>query len=537
MAKKYVKRGNYNTLDEYVLAKTGKHVFMLNNFREVYKLPKIKNIANRILAAIKANRKIYVYADYDCDGITSACQFVLLLQKLGAKFIVKIPKRFTDGYGIKPEFAGTVEPGSLLILVDNGIAALEAVALAKERNVEVIIMDHHMAVNDNGKILYPNADIILDPEAIPENNDFCEYCGAGLTYKLVSYMLPSEYNLLNYCVALAAIGTVADMVPLAEDNRQIVKNGLAAINSGRIMAGLKTLICELDYAGRVMSDTIAYYLAPILNASGRLYDEGATWSAITLLEQDAQASKNMVTKLIKINDDRKQIVDSLMQQIYIDPNDKVNVIRTPDGSPLGCLGLVAGKITEATKRTTFVYTNTGSILKGSARSDDEVHNHVKEMLDAVSSHMAAYGGHPGAAGFSFTQENEDIIRKHLLACPVQPHDMTPYYDLEVKPQDMQQYLRDLDICEPFGKGLERPIFSMRCNFGSSQGYWNSCGKNGEHISFSIPGTNFTAIAFHMHDKYMKDGYPRNIRLVGNLAWNYYKGIKKPQFVVDDYEIL
>lgn len=537
--KRYVKRcSSYQTLDDYIVGKTGKHISDLNTFKKQYNLPALKNIAERIMDAIHTERKIIVYADYDCDGISSVDQFILLLQTLHAKFSVKVPKRFTDGYGIKPEYAKMIEQGSLLILVDNGIAALEAIEIAKSRNVEVIIMDHHMAFeDDNGEIIYPRADILLDPEALPMNNDYCDYCGAGLTYKLAQYMLPDNHPFMDVCASLAAIGTVADMVPLTEDNRQIVRRGLEAMNSGKTTIGLLTLINMLKLTGHITSEKIAFYLAPILNASGRLFDDGATWSAQTLLETNSDKALAMVKTLIQINESRKEIVEELMKQIYIDPNDKVNVICTPDHSPLGCLGLVAGKITEMTKRTTFVYTNTGTIFKGSARSDDEQKNHVKEMLDSIKQYTASYGGHPGAAGFSFYKENEKIIKEKLLTYPVQPHDMTPYYDLDVKPQELLYILEQLDKCEPFGKNIEKPVFAMNCQFGNSNGCWRTCGAKSEHISFTLPGTNYKAIAFNMKDRYMKDGYPKNIRLIGNIAWNYYMGSKYPQFLVNDYEIL
>lgn len=537
--RKYVKRcSSYKTLDDYIVGKTGRHISDLNKYQVKYNLPALKNIADRIMNAVHTGKRINVYADYDCDGISSVDQFIMLLQALQANFSVKVPKRFTDGYGIKPEYAKMVEPNSLLILVDNGIAALEAVEIAKSKNVEVIIMDHHMAFeDDNDKIIYPKADILLDPEAIPENNDYCDYCGAGLTYKLAQYMLPNNHPFMDICASFAAIGTVADMVPLTEDNRQIVQRGLDAMNSGKTTAGLLFLIDKLGISGHVTSEKIAYYLAPILNASGRLYDDGATWAAQTLLETNQNKVVAMVNTLVQINEMRKTIVAELMKQVYIDPNDKVNVICTPDNSPLGCLGLVAGKITEATKRTTFVYTNTGTILKGSARSDDENKNHVKKMLDSIKQYMTAYGGHPGAAGFSFNKENEQFIREKLLSYPVQPHDMTPYYDLDVRPQELSQMLEELDRCEPFGKNIERPTFAINCQFGNSGEYWRVCGAKREHITFNIPGTNYKAIAFGMKERYMKDGYPKNIRLIGNIVWNYYMGSKKPQFLVDDYEIM
>lgn len=534
MRKKYVKKGNHRSLDDYIYAKTGKHISQLDKYKSYYYLTLIPYIAQKIMTAIRLGKKIIVYADYDCDGITSACEFSLILDSLGATYTIKVPKRFTDGYGVKKKFTTTLGPDCLLILVDNGIAAIEAIAEAKRKGAEVIVMDHHMAVNNKGNIILPNADLLLDPEALPEGNDFTDYCGAGLTYKLAQYMLKDQ-TLIDHCTALAALGTIADMVPLHEDNRQIVTNGLSLINKGNATVGLQTLIQKLEYSGHVSSETVSFYIAPILNASGRLYDEGATWSALTLLESDYQKALNMADILMNVNKSRKEIVSRILDSIYIDPHDKVNVIATPAESPVGCLGLVAGKITEETKRTTFVYSNVNGIYKGSARSDDENFNHVKNILDSISEYFIAYGGHPGAAGFSFDPKYEPIIREKLLNYPVIPHDMTPYYDLDLQCKDIDTTLEELDKCEPFGKGLEKPTFAMNCHF-NSDCYWKACGKDGEHIMFTIPGTNYKAIAFHMKDEYMRDGMPKNVRFIGNLNWNYYGGKKIPQFLIDDYEI-
>lgn len=536
MTKRYKKRGNYETINDYIKHKIGTNIRDLNKYKS-YQMAEIPKIANRIQNAISHNKKIIVYGDFDVDGISSVCQFILLLKSMHATFSVSVPRRFSDGYGVKTKFTQKLDPNTVLILVDNGIAAIDAIQTAVERGAEVIVMDHHMsAIDVNHQTVLPNAHIILDPEALPIGNDYVNYCGAGLVYKLVEYMA-KDNHLITKCSAFAALGTVADMVPLTEDNRRIVQNGLYAMNIGDIPYGLYELINKMEYLGRVTSETISYYLAPVINAAGRLYDEGGKWVAITLLEENHATANKMVEQLIQINATRKDIVRKLMEEITLDPNDKVYAIRTPDGAPLGCLGLVAGKITEETKKSTFVYScdsKTG-ICKGSARSDDETTNHVKEMLDGIRPYLLEYGGHPGAAGFSFHINNESIIRDYLTSYPVIPHDPNSYYDLVVRPKDLMQTLDTMDLCEPFGKGMEKPVFCMPCHF-TQDGYWKAVGSNSEHLSFILPGTDYKAIAFNFAEQYSNQGRPKRINLYGQVAWNWYQGNRYPQFMVDDYEI-
>ena len=223
-----------------------------------------------------------------------------------------------------------------------------------------------------------------------------------------------------------------------------------------------------------------------------------------------------------------------MSPITIDPFDKVNVIRTPENSPAGCLGLLAGKIAEETGRPTFVYSLENGICKGSARSDDERFNHVKQMLDGVKDYLISYGGHPGAAGFSFAPENELTIRNHLLQYPVTPHDTTQYYDLQITPQEAEEVLQLMDVCEPFGKAMEKPVFCMPCHLTGPENI-RYMGATGDHLSISFPRTECRAVGFSLREQYKKDGCPIHMNLYGQLGWNWYRGEKRPQLLIKDYE--
>ena len=534
---KFKKRGTYETLEDYIKEKTGNTISELDQFPKNYQLKKIPEIGNVIYNGMCAGKKFLIHADYDVDGLTAAVQMALLFYAYNYPCRVKIPMRFTDGYGVKVKHTEHLDKDTILILVDNGISALEAVQVAKEKGATVLILDHHMGDRDkDGTLICPPADIVLDPAAMNDGMEFPYYCGSGLVYKLVQYMI-SDRAILDQCSAFAALGTVADVVPLYKDNRNIVKRGLAAMNRGDITFGLWSLIECINRSGEITSETIAFYIAPLINAPGRLDDKGGTYSAQTLLCQDPIKAEQMTKEMKKLNDTRKQTVAELIEQIRLDPAAPVNVVRTPNLSPEGCLGLIAGKLVETTGKTTFVYTKTqDGFYKGSARSDDENNNPVHLMLAGVKEYLSSYGGHPGAAGFSFTPENEESVRSYLLAYPIKPHDFTSYYDLSIQSKDLILILNELDQCEPFGKGIEKPIFRMPCNFTLPE-YWRAIGADSSHISFKIPNTsNAKAIGFGIKERYILDGMPKNVIFYGYPKWNWYKGEKNPQFLIEDYEI-
>lgn len=536
MAYKFKKRGTYLTLEDYVREKTGKSIRELNHYPDQYRLEKIPLIADKIMEGMKQGKKFYIFADYDVDGITSAGQFATMFNYFHYPCTVKVPMRLTDGYGMKVKHAEAVDADTILILVDNGISAIDAVKEAKKNGAYVIVMDHHLADRrEDGSLILPEADILLDPEVLAEGNDFCDYCGSSLTNKLVNYMV-KDTKILQICSAMAAFGTIADVVPLREDNRRIVQEGLFAINRGHLTQGLKALVNCLELTGHVNAEDIAFYLGPLINAAGRLYDRGGTWSALTITNEDPEQSMSMAIRLKEINQERKDIVAKTLETVPIDQTCSVNVIRVPDGAPEGVLGLIAGKMTEETGKPTFAYTKVSDTLcKGSARSDNEEANQVHLMLAGIKEKLAGFGGHPGAAGFSFPLENEAAIREYLSNYPVVPHDNTPYYDLTIRAEDLIPFLNQMNVCEPFGKALEKPMVRMTCNFTTPE-YWKRMGTEGNHIRFILPGQGEAkAVGFNMKERYLFDKAPRNIYLYGYPSWNWYKGKCYPQFLIEDYE--
>lgn len=530
--------------DGYVRSITGGlAVADLNTYKPSYRITNLADAARKISAAVAMGKPIAIYADYDVDGITSGGILGSLIQYYGRKagqmpkMQVKIPGRESDGYGLNRNYVEDLPScGGQLITIDNGISAIDEVARAKQLGWETVILDHHLGKHDNkGNLILPQADVIVDPEAMPEGCDFAGYCGAGIALKLCQFMLSdADSAFVDSMTTLAALATVADVMPLVSENRRIVQDGLRVMNSPNSVmpAGLAALIERSDLTGHVTAEDIAFTIAPIINASSRLYDTGGQGAMNVLLASDKSYAAEYASRMIAINQNRKDLVKAAFESIQLDPLAKVNFVKVD--APGGIIGLIAGKIADANPKPTFAYTEHDGICSGSARSDDENVNNVKAMLDSCGHLFIRYGGHPGAAGFSFKKENEEKIAQALAAYPVVPHDTSSYYDLEIMPQDITAMLGQMDAAEPFGKGFPRPKFRMDCDFSNTLEYWHAMGSDGSHVRFDLPG-GAKAVAFNMKDEFMRIGRPKRFTLYGDLKWNWWNGNKSPQMLVDAIE--
>lgn len=570
------KRGSYTTTEEYF---ESAHGYPLSEdgtrMQKSFHIKKMREAGQKIVDAIVNLKKIYVFADYDCDGITSAAQMELLITTLfnmlhalpedqlkeslafenvhcndtkafyeacaPAFEMPHIPHRFSEGYGIKASSIDNIN-ADILITIDNGIAGLEAVKKAKEKGMYVIVLDHHMAGTDrHGNAVYPDADILIDPEALPEESDFNGYCGAGLAYKLAEQMMPHNTALLDKMSAFAALGTIADCVPVKEDNRKIIKRGFSVLNSGGASNGLNGIIDEYKLNGRIDSEAIQFKLAPTINAPGRLKDDGGQ-NVLNLLSGDnVYASKIMSRQIIEANEFRKNLVNNALDQVQdlVRADDPINFIDFQgDGKRniSGILGLLAGKLTEQTGKPSFVFTTDNGLCHGSARSDDESTNNVHAILGRAAQYLTGYGGHPGAAGFAFREENKEQIHDLMVSGGIVPHDMTQYYDLDLDPCSAANVLETLDKMQPFGQGFEKPVFRIRVDF-TQKNFWTGAKKKDDHdnIKFVLTGGMY-ALGFGLQPEFLKDHEPRHLYLYGNLVWNYFNGRRSPQFLIDGYDI-
>lgn len=495
-----------------------------------------------LLDAIDAHIPITIVGDYDADGITSTTILMELLHFLGAKPRYRLPKRVSEGYGISNAIIDEIKDG-IVLTIDNGIAAVDAIRLAKEKELTVIVMDHHLPQDT-----LPDADVIVDPHVHPDKNGYEHYCGAGLALKL-SEMALEAYDtepsrlLKKRATALAAIGTIADVMPLTGDNRRIVKEGLYIMEKERkaLSAGLKAIMDESGMYAVTETD-IGFKIGPMLNAPGRLMDDGAKLSVEALLCNKREEATARASEITALNEQRKSEVTEAFARIerivaeeclynmnplcVVDPNLKE-----------GLVGIVTGKLAEKFKRPCFVFTQSSEsgILKGSGRSYGDID--LMNIVLAASSVLHKYGGHTGAAGISVKEEDyADMIDMMSSVMADIPADTAEeiLYDLEIKQEEIKQIHFELQKYAPFGEG--NPALTFRINdilLSPRVGnYYKMMGKNMEHLK--LLGNGFSMVCFNMANRYTEMGLPMKVSVVGKIAENVFQYAKEIQIEVADF---
>jgi len=369
----------------------------------------LNNALKRIQSAIKKQESIVVYSDYDADGITAGSIMWEALHALGAQVMPYVPHRIDEGYGLSEKGIDTCiaefNP-ALIITVDHGITAYEQVEYAKKLGVDVIITDHH-----------------LPPEKIPDCTivHTTNLCGAGVSWFIAKTLLLKQEKQAeaNDLLALAAIGTIADMVPLIGANRSIAKYGLVEIaKTNRI--GIKALIHEAGIEERMMTTSdISHMIAPRLNAMGRL--DHAIDALRLLCTKNKERAEMLATKLGVTNKERQQLtVDSTLHafaglsKIENIKENKILVVSDPSYNP-GIIGLVAGKLVEEYYRPSIVIAVGEFVSKASARSI--IGFNIVEFIRSAGDLLVDVGGHPMAAGFTVETKNisalKDFFESHI----------------------------------------------------------------------------------------------------------------------------
>ncbi|MBI2117801.1 DHH family phosphoesterase, partial [Candidatus Peregrinibacteria bacterium] len=371
----------------------------------------------RIRRAVKDGEHVGVFGDYDCDGVTAVAQLVRFFRRSGSDPSIRLPHRMHDGYGLKPkhieEFAANGT--TLLLTVDTGITAYDAVDRARAASMDVILVDHH-EIRGN----LPNATAILHPHrATPKLSP--SPCAAGLTSLLLAALEGNIRPEQEEDRVLAAVGTVADLVLLRGGNRTIVQNGLAAI-SALPDGPLRTLInCVRPSDAHIASRDIGFRIAPRLNAAGRMDDPMIALQA--LLD-----GGNAIHILNELNTSRQSLVEELFESILItlpERDDFPPLIGIADAAfPPGIIGLLAGRLTEKFGRPSMVASIAGDICTASLRSIPAVP--ITELLSRSAHLLTSFGGHVQAAGCTFPRQNfEELIAalQKDIAQNVTPEDL------------------------------------------------------------------------------------------------------------------
>ena len=421
----------------------------------------------RIWQAIDNGETIVVYGDYDVDGVTATALLYQHLKGMGATVKCMLPSREGDGYGLSKNAIQSIHDKGcqLIVTVDNGISAVEEAEFAAQLGVDLIITDHHLPPEQ-----LPKAVAVVDPRREDDTSPFKGLCGAGVAFKLCAALdgCPAE-EMLDYCGDLAAVGTVADVMPLTGENRTLVKAGLRQLQQTD-RPGMEALLEEVGLAGKpVTAENVSYAIAPRINAAGRM-DSAVTALQLVLCEDPDRAAE-LAHKLNQINVQRQetetQIFQAVQQQLEQQPDcleDRVMLLWGRDWHP-GVIGIVASRMVERTGRPVIIVTvDQQGEGKGSGRSVQGFNLHA--CIGSCADLLIRYGGHAMAAGLSVREENLPELRRRLndwaaRECPVL-HTPPLCCDLAIHLDRITvDSVRRLEQLAPYGAENPTPVFLLQ----------------------------------------------------------------------------
>ena len=554
---KWLRKGAYNTVKELVQANTGMSANDLAYDARSYYYPGIKEAAELFMDHIKHGSKILVWCDYDTDGVD--CKFIMsytLARPMKIRNIeILCPGRYSDGYGIKPsiveQFAGT----DLLVLCDNGIAAIEAVDLAREMGMDVIILDHHDPRVIEGQVVMPNANVIVDPHltggyimdgAGNQIGEFRDLCGAGITWyfthevrSMCDWMSDKQKWYLDQIAYIGAtFGTVGDVVDLKDDNRRIVKQGLTNLNKGMGTSGIRQLMYKL-YLNNVSSMDIGFLISPIINASGRLEDTGANRIAALLCTDanDEDAKKALyaeVDRAIEVNKKRKAMtkesVERVVENYEANGGNDPFIVCYDEYTVSGIVGLVASELVNRYHRPALVFAPSGKddgVIKGSGRSIEGIG--IKGLLDQIQQYLTTYGGHPMACGASLLIDNLDAFGDAVNAIiPVLDTSDAIMYDLECTYTEAATKLAEQEQFEPYGAGNPQPVYRINGVELCEPGYM---GGDSQHLKFQTKDADI--LWFDGRKAYEDLGSPKMVDMLVTMSYHEFKDQVTVQMQVID----
>ncbi len=486
----------------------------------------------RIRRAVEEDEYIAVYGDYDVDGITSTTLLTDFLRGLGARVLSYIPHRMEEGYGLNPQSVKNLaQLGiNLIITVDCGITAVDEVEIARGLGVDVIITDHHSC-----KPELPKAVAVLNPHRPTCPYPFKELAGVGVTLKLALALAgaDNQERVLDRYAAIAALGTIADVMPMIGENRAIVRRGLNP-NAPIPQLGLRLLIDEAGLGDKPLTTVGAgYSLAPRLNASGRM---GRAEQAVELLLTDSPIrGRELVADLCELNRQRQavegEILDQCIAELEARPQQGVIVLSSHSWHQ-GVVGIVASRISERYGAPTIIVCLNGGHGKGSCRSYGGVN--LFKLLHSCNDLLVGFGGHALAAGLTVLEENlpqlADALRQNVSQFVELGQDNGLRLDCDVDPHWLTQAAIDgLDQLEPFGTGNPRPAFLLRRARVVSA---NPVGQ-GRHLKLRVEseGVSLDAIWFSAGDANLRQNSLVDVAFHPQI--NEFRGVKSPQLQVLD----
>lgn len=500
---------------------------------------------DRIRRAMVAGEKIVVYGDYDVDGTTGTSLLLLFFKAINYPVDFYIPNRMKEGYSLNPKAIVELKRRgfTVMITVDNGIAAVGEVELAQKLGIDVIVTDHHVVPDP-----LPPAYAVINPLRKDSDYPAREICGTGVAFNLAMglrqrlreenyFQNREEPNLKKY-LDLVALATVADVVPLKGANRILVRHGLEQMKE-TVWPGLKALMQVARVGEKLTAMHLGFYLGPRLNACGRLYDastgvklltcdnlvEGAKWAAE--LDQANQERKGV----------EKIILEEALNAVKDDDGSRMTHVLYNEGWHPGVIGIVASRIAEKTARPVFLLGTDGEYLKGSGRSYGGLH--LVEALRECADHLVKFGGHKAAAGVTLKKEALPAFRNAFETAVTRllsKNECVRKLDLdaELHLNEINEALfNEIGLLEPFGMGNPEPLFCLR---GISPRSGRIVGD--KHLKFAATDGQNTlqAIAFGMGEKGLET-LSRPLDLVFSIQENHYQGVHSIVLNIRDLKVL
>jgi len=423
-------------------------------------LSDMQKAVERIVKAVNNNEKIVILGDYDVDGVSSAAIMKLFLENIYDNFEIVIPNRFIHGYGLSPKILEEIE-ADLIITVDNGITSFEAVEIAKQRDIDVIITDHHTPlINgelriESGEFLLPKAYAIVNPKTSPDF-PFKEICGAEVAWYLcagIKNALKLKIDLREF-LDILAIAIIADVMPLTHMNRTLVNMGLKRLNRA-----LKpfSMVLKKFFNKEIKAVDIAFNIAPRLNAAGRM--ESAYKAFEFLTSKNEEEAYKLFLELDGLNNLRKETEKDILDSIEID--EKNSFLLAKGDFHEGVIGIIASRLVHLYKKPAIVFSRNGEVLKGSGRSLGNID--IFKLISRCEDLLLGFGGHKMACGLSIEEEKFDELEKYLneYINEYSEEDFfiedfvlgeLPFSEIDFELLDILNYF------EPYGEGNPKPKF-------------------------------------------------------------------------------
>ncbi|SUZ88055.1 uncharacterized protein METZ01_LOCUS40909, partial [marine metagenome] len=471
------------------------------------RIPGMDTALRRLYAAVNNGERVGIFGDFDVDGITGTAIISEGLSSFGVPITPYLPHRVDEGHGLSNAAIDTLaEQGvSLIVTVDTGITSFAEVDYAKSRDVDVIITDHHLP-HDR----LPNAVTVLNPKIPGGDYPFFELCGAGIGFKLVQglfefYGQPWDPGLLE----LAALGTIADLVPLLDENRYLVREGLRELANTR-RPGLRALYgsARVDPA-EITAETVSFQIAPRLNSAGRMGDPMDSFRLLTTTSPEEAGT--LTHKLESLNMERRAVSEesyAIADQLVEDLGELPSVLVISDERFLrGVAGLIAGRLVDRYRRPAIVIAVEGEYSVASGRSIPEFN--IVAAMESCEDLLVRFGGHSQAAGLTIPTADIPQFKSRLEAYSAQSLrtqdlvrklEIDAVITLDELNEGMVRWINDL---EPYGPGNPRPVFA---SMGVKVLETFHMGREQQHLRLKVEtsGVGFTALAFNQADKWQSN---------------------------------